>query len=110
MSLRLRVLITKVLYGKHFYGRSLAEFNNVEIDTKCKLCGAVGEGEQQHILRERSDPAMVRGRRRQKIARHRKVCVAEMKRDPMTRFLRGYNNFAAERRLDPHEFWIGVLF
>ena len=45
MALRLLVLFTKVLYDKHFYGRSLAEFNNVEIDTKCKICGAVEGGE-----------------------------------------------------------------
>ena len=60
---------------------------------------------QQHIL---SDPAMVWCRRCQETSLHRKVFTAETNRDPMARFYRGYYNFAADRRPDAHEFWIGV--
>ena len=107
MSLRRRVFITKVLYDKHFHGKNLAKFNNLEIDTTYKLCRSARDG-QQHILRECSVPAMVWHRRRQETALHRKVCTAETKRDPIARFYRGYYNFAVDRRPDEHEFWIGV--
>ena len=61
-------VITKVLYDKHFHGKSLAKLN-----TKCKLCSSVRDS-QQHILRECSVPVMVRCRRQQETARlHTKV-------------------------------------
>ena len=107
MSLRRRVFIAKVLYDKHFHGKNLAKFNNTEIDTTCKLCRSVWDG-QQHILRECSDPAIVRCRRRQETSLHRKVCMAKTKRDPMARFHHGYYTFAVDRRPDAHEFWTGL--
>ena len=97
MSLRRRVFIIKVLYDKHFHGKNLAKFKNAEVDTTCKLCHSVRDG-QQHILRECCDPAMVRCRRRQETSLHRKVCTAETKRDPMASFYRGYYNFAVDRQ------------
>ena len=108
MSLRRWVFITKVLYDKALYGKNLAKFHNAEIDTTCKLCRSARDG-QQRIHRECSDPVMVRCRRRQETALHRKVCTSETKRVPMARFYRGYYNFVDRRRRpDAHEFWIGV--
>ena len=99
MSLRRRVFISKV-----FHDNNLAKFNIAEVDT-CKLCGSARDG-QQHILRECSDPVMMRRRRRQETSLHRKVCTAEISGDLMAIFCRGYYNMAVERPPNAHELWI----
>ena len=71
MSLR---YITKVLYDKHFHSKNVAKFNNAEIDTTCRLSGSARDG-QQRILRECSDPAMMRCHRRKDTALHKIVCM-----------------------------------
>ena len=77
MSLRRRVFVTKLLQDMHFHGKNLAKSNNPEIDTNVSLAAQCGAASSTSSATSDPGPVMVRCRRRQSTARHKKVYTAE---------------------------------